>query len=214
MTRGDEMGAKTWMIAGADGPPRDVLRAGAPLDRDATLRLARALFPGRALHDAGDGALSFSCPGKDEILAGCLPGVRIVAVFQFALDRPSELPGSVRDALGTRDVWLHAMHSVVDWFAFAHWRDGVLLRSLSLAPDSGILEDLGPRMPFGATFWAGGRPVDPPGTPGGYPLPFHPLALGDAALEAIFGYTIENPLEPGMVDPDEIPLMRLRARQP
>ncbi|WP_439145646.1 DUF6928 family protein [Streptomyces canus] len=33
------------------------------------------------------------------------------------------------------------MHSVVGWFAFAAWGDGRLLRSLSLSPDSGIIEN-------------------------------------------------------------------------
>ena len=92
------MGAKTWIIAGADGPPADALRAGATLDREATLRLAHAVFPGRPLHDAGDGSLSFSATGKDEVLAGCFPGLRLVAAFEFALDRPSELPRPVRGA--------------------------------------------------------------------------------------------------------------------
>jgi hypothetical protein len=35
------------------------------------------------------------------------------------------------------------MHSVVDWFAYAVWIDGQLRRSLSLSPDSGIMEIVG-----------------------------------------------------------------------
>jgi hypothetical protein len=34
-------------------------------------------------------------------------------------------------AAAGRRVVLHAMHSVVDWLAFAVWEDGRLLRSLS-----------------------------------------------------------------------------------
>ena len=30
------------------------------------------------------------------------------------------------------------MHSVVDWFAYARWVNGTLVRSLSLSPDSGV----------------------------------------------------------------------------
>jgi len=40
--------------------------------------------------------------------------------------------------------------------AFAQWVNGKLVRSLSLSPDSGILEDIGPRFPFEEPFWSGG----------------------------------------------------------
>ncbi|WP_405525285.1 DUF6928 family protein [Streptomyces canus] len=40
------------------------------------------------------------------------------------------------------------MHSVVGWFAFAAWGDGRLLRSLSLSPDSGIIENGGEPLPL------------------------------------------------------------------
>ena len=46
------------------------------------------------------------------------------------------------------------MHSVVDWLAFAKWKNGELVRSLSLSPDSGILEDIGLRLPFEEPFWS------------------------------------------------------------
>jgi len=63
---------------------------------------------------------------------------------------------------------LHVKHSVVDWFAYAIWQDGVLLRSLSVSPGE-VFEDIGAPPPFEAPFWAGGRPPargrgSPPGT--------------------------------------------------
>jgi hypothetical protein len=51
------------------------------------------------------------------------------------------------------------MHSVVDWFAFAVWQDGRLKRSLSLSPDSGVLEDIGAKLPFEEPYWSGKHPA-------------------------------------------------------
>jgi hypothetical protein len=49
-----------------------------------------------------------------------------------------------------------------------------------------------------------------PGHPGPgeepYPLPFHPLELGEEALRALFGFIIEGRRELGDVDPDEVAL--------
>jgi hypothetical protein len=81
---------------------------------------------------------------------------------------------------------------VNDWFGFAIWEDGALLRSLSLAPGEGIVENIGPALPFEVPFWAGEHPVaTTPGRPA-YPLPFHPLDLGEAALLDLLGFAIEG----------------------
>ena len=85
------------------------------------------------------------------------------------------------------------MHSVVDWFAYAVWSKGALQRSLSLSPDSGILEDIGARFAFEAPFWSGRHPAHDPGEGDDeYPFPFHPLDLGEAALAELFGYQLEG----------------------
>src|SRR5262245_55880089 len=83
------------------------------------------------------------------------------------------------------------MHSMVDWIAFAQWTNGKLLRSLSLSANSGILEDIGKRLAFEQPFWSGEHPaVDEyeEEEDEAYPFPFHPLELGEAALEDLFGY--------------------------
>ncbi len=49
------MGAKTWMLVYADSNAREALGAKAQLEREATQRLARTLFPGEKLVPAGDG---------------------------------------------------------------------------------------------------------------------------------------------------------------
>jgi hypothetical protein len=101
------------------------------------------------------------------------------------------------------------MHSVVDWFAFAQWSDGKLARSLSLSPDSGIIEDIGEKLPFEQAYWAGEHPaVGPESDDDEYPLPFHPLDMGETALSALFGYQLEGALISTLFDPESIPLMR------
>ena len=86
------------------------------------------------------------------------------------------------------------MHSVVDWFAYAIWAgDGALQRALSLSPDRGIIENTGAPLDFEEPFWARQRPVETTGfEERPYPLPFHPLELGEEALRALFGFNYEG----------------------
>ena len=148
------MGAKTWMLVIADGDARAALEARPALDRDASRALAEQLFPGETLELIGEGDLSYTNPPDPLMFIGCFPGVWVIAASEFAVDHPSQLPGRFLDIAGKRRITLHAMHSVVDWFAFAVWEDGRLIRSLSLSPDSGILEDIGEPLPFEAPYWA------------------------------------------------------------
>lgn len=67
--------------------------------------------------------------------------------------------GRLSTAGGNGVVTLHAMHSVVDWFAYAMWTNGKLVRSLSLSPGSGIPEDIGQRLPFEEPYWSGEFPA-------------------------------------------------------
>ena len=113
---------------------------------------------------------------------------------------PSRVDARFVEDAGGRTVYLHAMHSVSDWFAFALWRGGRLQRALSLSPDSGILENLGQPLPFEARYWAGEAPVEHEDGEEAYPLPFHPLDLAEDALRALFGFNYEGPEMDG--DPD------------
>lgn len=211
------MGAKTWMLVYSKGNPKDILKSHPALDREATTALVGKLFSAERLQALDDGDLSFTCPPEDEIAAACYPGLVILAADEFGIDFPSRLSGKFVDAFSDGTLYLHAMHSVVDWFAFAVWRNGELRRSLSLSPDSGILEDIGDRLPFEAPYWAGERPVfgedefdDEDEEEDGYPFVFHPLELGEAALDEFFGYILEGVVEPGHLEPEQIPLMRFK----
>lgn len=203
------MGAKTCMLVYSTGDARAALGRTPSLDRAATEKFARLLFPDEKLTALDDGTLLNTCPPDSEICIGCFDGVSIVAAEEFGLDRPSKLPQRFIQAGGDGMVTLHAMHSGVSWFAFAQWRGGKLVRSLSLAPDDGVIEDLGSRLAFEEPYWEGRHPAfDPDEEDSEYPFPFHPMDLGEAALSALFGYTIEGEQMPALCDPCAIQLMR------
>jgi hypothetical protein len=205
------MGAKTWMLVLADSNAREALAAKPPLDREATAKLAATLFPGKKLEVVGDGDLSCTCPPGNELHIGCFSGVSIVAAKEFGIDYPSKLPQRFIAAGGNGVVTLHAMHSVVDWFAYAIWTNGKLVRSLSLSPDSGIMEDIGQRLPFEEPFWSGEHPaVDSDEEKDAYPFPFHPLELGEETLKDRFGYQLEGFIDPSLLEPESIPLVRYK----
>lgn len=206
------MGMRNWMLVHGKGDLKALLKSGPVLDRDATTALLKRLFPSERLQQLEDADLYSACPSKGEIVAGCFAGLRIVAAMEFALDRPSALPARFIEAFGDGQLVLHATHSVVDFCAFALWQDGALQRSLSVSPDSGIIEDIGPRLPFEAPYWEGEHPaLDPEQEGNDYPLAFHPLELADAALLDFFGYQIEG--DASQLDPEQIPLMLFRRKK-
>jgi len=198
------------MLVYADGNAREALHRRPRLDRNTTAAFLAALFPDEKLTPLDDGDLSFTCPPDNEIHAGCFDGAAVVAASEFGADYPSRLPQRFIGARGGT-LTLHAMHSVVDWFAYAQWVDGTLVRSLSLSPDSGVLEDIGAKLTFEEPYWAGRHPaVDGDEPDGAYPFPFHPLELGEAALAALFGYHLEGPIDPSLLEPETIALARYK----
>jgi hypothetical protein len=207
------VGAKTWMLVYANGKVGEVLNAGPQLDRSATLELATRLFPSDKLEPIGDGCLSYTCPPDDELHVGCFPGVSVLAAKEFGIDHPSRLSERFISYGSSGTIYLHAMHSAVDWFAFAKWNNGQLVRSLSLSPESGIVEDIGQRLPFEEPFWSGQHPATDDDEEEEYPLPFHPLELGEAALNEFFGYQLEGSIGGALVRPESVPLVKYkRAR--
>jgi hypothetical protein len=208
------MGAKTWMLVYTTAQVAEALKGEPKLDRGATLRLATRLFPKERLEPIGDGTLSYTCPPDDEIHMGCFPEVSILAAKEFGIDYPSKLPRRFLSSGGSGTVYLHAMHSVVDWLAFAQWTNGKLVRSLSLSPDSGIIEDMGRRLPFEEPFWSGHHPVfDEEDNEDEYPFPFHPLEFGEAALKEFFGYQLEGLVDQALLEPESIPLVKYKRNR-
>ena len=208
------MGAKTWMIVYSDGNAQDALAKASILDRDSSKKLAIDLFPNETLIELDDDSLEWTCPPDNEIRIGCYPGVSIIAAKEFGNDYPSKTMPRFIEAGRSGNVTVHAMHSVVDWFAFAHWENGMLIRALSLSPDSGVIEDIGERLDFEQPYWSGQYPaVDEDDENDDYPLPFHPLDLGEAALKNFFGYQLEGAIDDSMLDPETIPLMSFQRRK-
>ncbi|MGW8998032.1 DUF6928 family protein [Streptomyces koyangensis] len=109
------------------------------------------------------------------------------------------------------------MHSVVDWLAFAVREDGHLLRSLSLYPDRGVIENIGTPLTFEQPYWAGDRPAGviswPDEDEEPYPLPFHPLELGEDALRSLCGFIQEGYPDPDDVDAEAVGLHGFEIRE-
>lgn len=211
------MGAKTWMAVIADGDAREILASRPAINQEETAKVAALLFPKERLERQDDCSLTWTSPPDDHIHIGCFPGLTIVAAKEFAIDKPSMIPRRFLDFAAARTVHVHAMHSVVDWFAFAVWRNGRLERSLSLSPDGGIVEDIGPRLSFEVPYWEGRHPaIDPDDMQDGepdYPFPFHPLELGEAALAEFFGYQLEGYVHHLPVDSESISLLSYKRKK-
>lgn len=204
------MGAKTWMLVYAQSDPREVLRTVPTPARVESLELARRIFPDDALEPIADGCLAFTNPPEDEISIGQFPGVAVVAATEFGIDYPSKLDSRFIREAGEGTLYLHAMHSVVDWFAFAVWNGGRLMRSLSVSLESGIFEDIGDRLPFEEPFWAGEHPAAAPEDDVDFPVPFHPLEMGEAALVSLFGYELEGGFGEALFACESVPLLQLK----
>jgi hypothetical protein len=207
------MGAKTWMLAYVKDNASRSLRSNPMLDRNASAALASTLFPTEKLEPVDDGRLAYTNPPDDKLVVGCFPGIDIIAAKEFGIDYPSRLEKQFLQPGADRIVYLHAMHSAVDWFAFAIWDHGRLVRSLSLSSDSGIMEDIGERRSFEIPYWAGQHPaIDGDEEDADYPFPFHPLELGEAALKEFFGYNLEGEIDESQPDVESIPLLTFKRR--
>jgi hypothetical protein len=212
------MGAKTALLAFGDGDLRPALaRAAAPEPAGAEA-LVRQVHQGYTVEAIGEGTLGErTYPPDDVTYVAILPGAELLCDGRLVLDRPSELPERLLSLGAGRRVIMHAMHSVTDWLAFAVWEDGTLVRSLSLSPGSGIMENTGEPYSFELPYWAGEHPVEPePGWPdqSPYPLPFHPLELGEEALRALFGFTLEGSPCADDLDPWNVPVHGFRVTDP
>ncbi|MEU8804330.1 hypothetical protein [Spirillospora sp. NPDC048819] len=211
------MGAKTGLLAYAERDVSEALRAAPAPDPEQTAVLIERLYPGWTVREAEPSSLGDGCyPPYGTTYATSLPGVDIVCDRRVMIDRPSQLAAHLVEASRGRRLVLHAMHSVVDGLAFAVWEDGQLIRSLSLSPDSGVMENIGEPFPFEAAYWAGEHPVphNPVWSDEPYPLAFHPLELGEDALRALLGFILEGAPEPDDVDPYDVGLLGFQLTDP
>lgn len=202
------MGAKAWFVAYFDDDPKAVLASGPQLDRNASRELVERLFPDVKFNEDSDGQLAFLNPDNGQVFAGWYPGLRIVAHPDLAIDYPSKIDRRWLDPKLSGSAYVHLTHSVVDWFAFGLWRNGKLVRSLSVSPDNGVLEQIGDPLTFEAPYWAGQQPVEVDQDEEPYPLPFHPLELAEESLLQHLGFQFEGYVEKWVCDPATVPIAR------
>lgn len=208
------MGAKTAMAVFADGDPRELLRQGLRADAERSRALVERIFPARVTGTLGTCELGEATyPADGTVYAGRFPGLDIVCCRELMDTTPDRLEELVLHLAGRRRAYVHLMHSASDILTFASWSEGQLLRRLSLSPGDGIVQDHGPRYEFELPYWAGEHPVTPnPAWWDGqddapaYPLPFHPLDLGEQALKHFFGFILEGRPDASCINPDEIHL--------
>ncbi|MFE1285997.1 DUF6928 family protein [Streptomyces sp. NPDC058751] len=213
------MGTKTGLLIYADGEVPGLLRGAKAADLPRTSEMMRRLYPGSEIERLGGSPLAYCLyPPEGAAYAASRPGVEMVCDQRVMIDFPSRLPEHLVAASVGRRLVLHAMHSIVDWFAFAVWEDGRLVRSLSLSPDCGVIEDIGEPLPFELPYWAGDHPVDVVPRPNEdeepRPLPFHPLDLGEEALRTLCGLVQEDRPGPDAFDPYDIDLHGFFVRDP
>jgi hypothetical protein len=213
------VGAKSAMLVFSEGRAADRLRVARESDEAATAALVARVHPGCTVELAsGESLWDGTYPPDGICYAASSEGVEIVCDRRLMGHQPSLMPPHLLAAGCGDRVFFHAMHSVSDALTFAVWEGGVLVRSLSLSPDSGIVENIGAPYEFEAPFWAGERPVEPDPRWGEdqppYPLAFHPLEMGEVALRAFAGFVLEGRLHPDDVDADAVPLNGFRVTDP
>lgn len=206
------MGAKSAIIMYAHKPPRHLLHGGLVADESTAETLVATALPHTALTGIGTGNLAEnSRPAEGLVYAARFPGVDVIACDRFMIDDPRGLPQALFELAEGRAMYVHFRHSVVDWLAFGEYRDGEWRRLLSLAPDSGIIVDIGQRLPCEAAYWDGKHPVDPDPVfrrSDDYPLPFHPLELAEDVMAEHLGFTLEG--VPTALDPFDLTLHGFR----
>jgi hypothetical protein len=208
-----DVGERTGILAfGDDIPAR--LRSRPVADIDRTMAFVKMIHPGYDVEPIGGNALRYATyPPEDVVFASSSAGLDIVCDRRLTFDNPSTLPEHLQRIGSGRRIATLGMHSVVDWLSYAAWSNGVLVRSLTVSPDGGIIENLGGPLPFEAPYWAGEHPVVSTGEDP-YPLPFHPLDLGQAALRHLFGFVNDGPSRPDDVPTGEVQLLGFRVTDP
>lgn len=207
------MGAKTWMVVYSNGDVPSIWGKEPKQINDRYTEILSALFPNKKFNKLENGNLAFTCPQDHNVQIADFGDLIIVATSAVAIDNPSKIPRQYLEFANFKYTYVFAMHSVVDWFAFAIWENGNLIRSLSLSPDSGIIEDIGAHLSFEEEYWDNKHPaVDPEDEEDTYPLPFHPLDFGENTLLQLMGYQYEGIESLNKVDPEIITMQCFREK--
>ncbi len=205
------MGTKAGILA-FGGDIAAALRRKPSADPERTRALVGAAFPGYEVEPAKGSPLSESTyPDDDIAYALSAPGIDIVCDRRFMIRKPSELPEHMLGLAAGHQAALCQMHSADDSFGYAIWNDGELVRSLSMSPMDGIVEDIGEPLEFERPFWARpGAAADlGPGS-----LGFRTLDLGQQAMRFLFGFALEGRPEPGEAYAGEVTMLGFEVTDP
>lgn len=176
---------------------------GRPTDRDLS-EVVHILFPRTPYVDVGQVALDEAAfPGRGSLSVGTFEGGLLLGTQDAHLYNPTKLASRyLKPSLGSK-VTLLTQRPLNDMFAYGRWERGQLIRSISVNPVGRVWESIGTPEPFESPFWAGQRAAAP-----NYPLPFHPLDMGDAALRDVLRLHVEGLPEPGLIDISSVLLHR------
>ncbi len=208
------MGAKTSLLAYSNGPIAPRLRATFEPDPVGAEKLVELVHPGIPRAPIDPDTLDRTWPQDGTAYATSGPGIDIISDRSVADYSPPDLPARLLEAGQGRQLTLHAMNSTIDSLTFAIWDDNHLVRALSLSPDDGVATNIGEPLTFEIPYWAGEHPVSVRPGQDPYPLPFHPLELGEQALRASFGFTLEGRPRPDDIDYLSVALLGYRLDDP
>lgn len=197
------MGAKTWMVVFSNGDIPSIWNRTPKQTCKRNGEILTTLFPNKKFKEIETGNLANTYPSKRTVQISDFGAFVVVATEAVAIDNPSKIPRTLLKLFEYKYTYVFAMHSVVNWFAFAVWKNGVLIRSLSLDSETGVIEDLGEHLSFEEEYWANKHPAtDPEDEDDSYPLPFHPLEFGENTLLNLLGYQYEGIESLNKIDPE------------
>ncbi|WP_232251236.1 DUF6928 family protein [Actinoalloteichus sp. GBA129-24] len=197
------------MVVFSEGYAKEAFRVPFPkIDASRAKSLAETVLGG-PVREAEPLSLDLAVwPDEGVVCVASFAGLDVIFSRALVRSRPSLLAGTISPLAQKGNAYVVFMHSAEDWAAFATWSDGDLVRALSVSPADGIIEDVGDRLSFESPFWNGERQllhgVD-------YPLPFHPVDLGNEALREFFGFVLEGREDPFCFDPEEVEILSFRA---
>ncbi|MGW0703755.1 DUF6928 family protein [Streptomyces sp. NPDC002867] len=201
------MGSKSAILVFAEGDPRDALHPGITAEISDAKSLAEDFFDG-PFESATYVTLEEAVwPEPGMVCTGRFTGVDIICARDLVPTQPSDLNSDIVRLADDRNAYAVFMHSGTDSLSFATWENGRLVRSLSLSPDDGVVQNYGDPLEFESPYWTGAHSISHAPN---YPLPFHPLNLGNEALRNFFGFILEGRPDADCFDPEEITLCGFR----
>lgn len=173
-----------WFVTAAD--PGRVLAAEPRADRGFGRKYLAQLNPAWPITPIGEFPLNRSAQASPgEFYVAGFPGVTVVQTVLTDTAALSAIDRRLLESVPAADVYAFAVNQTTGYGALAHWRGGVLKRSLC-AERTRTYEDIGLPESFEAPYWAGEKAENA----GGIALPFKPVDLVAEAQRCWLGLDI------------------------